>query len=257
MAGCGMALVLSLYPGPAPAARARAATGAGTGAGAAGHPAMGAPVDPAPLAGRCSDAAGTALQTRWRGPVHWRVNLATVPAYLVDPDQVSQTARSAAIAVAQARNDCQLPEREVISQRFEGVTRRRANITTNGDCARRDGRNTLSFGRLTPGLLAVTCVWWEGADGRGRGVEADILVDQAEGLYFLSMPERCRSRWDLASILTHEFGHVFGLGHVPYSRHASQTMSDSLPECCAGFRTLGLGDYLTLLEHHGRRDASA
>jgi hypothetical protein len=111
----------------------------------------------------------------------------------------------------------------------------------------------VSFGDLAAGLLAVTCIWWYGGKQGGRSVEADILVDDAGGLFFLTAPASCAGRWDLESTLTHEFGHVFGLGHVSYAEHGALTMSDGLPDCSTAHRTLGLGDYRTLASQYGSR----
>ncbi len=83
-------------------------------------------------------------------------------------------------------------------------------------------------------------------------VEADVLVADTGGLFFLAVPEGCAARWDLEGTLTHEFGHVFGLGHVPYATHGALTMSDGLPACSTAARRLGPGDYLPLREHYGR-----
>lgn len=263
-------------------------------------------VDPAPLAGRCGDPAGSWLNMQWSGNVHWRLNDHSVPAYLASVSRITGTAsaagtastpsttsaagvasaaggssaagapaavgvparsgiavivdtsaradaldvglsiRSAAAAVASGHNDCELPADLTIDQRYDGDTDRRANVTPGGGCSQRDGHNVVSFGKLAPGLLAVTCVWWEGRKSDGRSVEADILVDDASGTFFLSQPPDCHARWDLQGILTHEFGHVFGLGHVPYTQHGALTMSDAIPECTTAYRGLGLGDYLTL-----------
>jgi hypothetical protein len=211
------------------------------------HAATGTLFDPSPLTGRCGDPAGIWLGTRWRGEANWRLNSESIPGYLEDRDLVSWQIVTSATTVATGRNDCGLPQRLAIHQRYEGTTARKANVTRDGGCGKRDGHNVVSFGRLAPGLLAVTCVWWEGKTSNARSVESDILVDVAEGVFFLSLPEGCHDQWDLGSILTHEFGHVFGLGHVPYNRHGTLTMSDALPDCTTAYRRLGLGDYLALL----------
>jgi hypothetical protein len=231
----------------------------------------GTPFDPTPFAGRCGDPAGSWLNARWSGEVRWQFNLASVPGYLADavppdavppdasmPDAVPPdastplaAARSAADAVAHGDNSCDLPADLTIHQSYTGNTDRRASVTSDAGCGRPDGHNVISFGTLPMGLLAVTCVWWERHPGGNRSVEADMLVDAGGGTFFLAPPADCRTRWDLEGILTHEFGHVFGLGHVPYSEHSALTMSDSMPECTTAYRGLGLGDWLTLRAHYG------
>jgi hypothetical protein len=202
---------------------------------------------------RCSDRAGTWLGMRWRESVRWRINRASIPEYLGEPAAVTDAIRSAATTVSTGRNDCGLAEDLGMHQHFDGATGRVAGITDDGRCSSRDGHSVVSFGRLRPGTLAVTCVWWyPGKDG-GRSVEADILVDAAGGAFFLDAPPGCIGQWDLESTLTHEFGHVFGLGHVPYAEHGELTMSDGLPDCSTAYRGLGLGDYLALLARYGTR----
>lgn len=219
---------------------------------------VGSPIDPSPLGGRCGDPAGAWLDLRWPDTLHWQFNAETTPGYLWAPaprpgqSAVLASIRAAARAVTTGLNDCGLVANLAMSQHYDGDTGRRAAVTAAGGCGARDGHNVVSFGTLPLGLLAVTCVWWEGRGPDSRSVEADILIDATAGTFFLAPPADCRTRWDLESILTHEFGHVFGLGHVPYDQHSSLTMSDAIPECTAAYRGLGLGDLLTLRWHYGQ-----
>jgi hypothetical protein len=200
---------------------------------------------------RCADPAGTWLGMRWRNELKWRVNEQTIPAYLGDRAAVVNALRSAAYTVDTGRNDCGLPENLGISESYEGKTDHIAGVTPTGGCGERDGHNAVSFGPLNQGLLAVTCIWWYGGKDNGRSVEADILIDDTEGLFFLNTPPACGSRWDLEGTVTHEFGHAFGLGHVAYAQHAALTMTDGLPDCSTAYRGLGLGDYLALKQQYG------
>ena len=201
--------------------------------------------------GRCADPAGTWLGMRWRNSLRWRVNEQTIPAYLGDRAKVVESLRSAATTVDTGRNDCGLPANLGIEESYAGRTDHKAGVTAAGGCGERDGHNAVSFGRLEQGLLAVTCIWWFGGKENGRSVETDILIDDTEGLFFTTTPADCASRWDLEGTVTHEFGHAFGLGHVPFAEHGTQTMTDGLPDCSTAYRGLGLGDYLTLKQQYG------
>ncbi|MDG6102055.1 zinc metalloprotease [Dactylosporangium aurantiacum] len=214
-------------------------------------PPVGEPAGAADSGGRCADPAGTWLGMRWRNQLRWRVNEQTIPAYLGDRARVVQSLRSAATTVDTGRNDCGLPANLGIDESYAGRTDHRAGVTAAGGCGERDGHNAVSFGRLEQGLLAVTCIWWFGGKENGRSVEADILIDDTEGLFFTTTPADCASRWDLEGTVTHEFGHAFGLGHVPFAEHGTQTMTDGLPDCSTAYRGLGLGDYLTLKQQYG------
>jgi hypothetical protein len=170
-----------------------------------------------------------------------------MPGYPGPADPVRDAIRAAGAAVDEGRNDCGLPGGLALSQRYTGDTVRDAGVRADGTCAERDQRNVVAFGRLDGGLLALTCLWWS----RGRTVEADIRVSDAPGTFTLDPAAGCTGSWDLQGTLTHEFGHVFGLGHVSYAEHGELTMSDGLPACSAGFRVLGLGDYETLRAQYG------
>jgi hypothetical protein len=200
---------------------------------------------------RCSDPAGTWMGMWWRSPVQWRINDSTIPAYLTDRAAVVAAIRSAATTVDTGRNDCGLPPALGLSESFLGGTGRTAEVTSTGGCGQRDGQSTVSFGRLNPGLLAVTCVWWYDDPAGGRSAEADILIDDTPGLFFLTTPPGCTGQWDLEGTITHEFGHVFGLGHVSFPEHQDLTMTAGLPDCSTAYRGLGLGDYEMLKAHYG------
>lgn len=209
------------------------------------------PVPAADGGGRCADPTGTWLGMRWRTELRWRVNERTIPAYLGDRTAVVNALRAAATTVDTGRNDCGLPENLGIQESYAGKTDHRAGVTRDGGCGDRDGHNAVSFGPLNQGLLAVTCIWWFGGKDNGRSVETDILIDDTDGLFFTATPADCHARWDLEGTVTHEFGHAFGLGHVPFAEHGALTMTDGLPDCSTAYRGLGLGDYLTLKQQYG------
>lgn len=195
---------------------------------------------------RCTDPASTWLGARWRRPLRWHVQTGSIPAYLGASDEVVRLISSAAGAVADGRNDCGLPDDLDIPQRFLGTTSRPAAVTEAGDCGTTDGHSTVAFAALAAGLLAVTCIWWFGGSNDGRIIEADIRISNTDGLFVLQPAAGCSGRFDLPGTMTHEFGHVFGLGHVPYAQHGGSTMADGLNDCLTIYRGLGLGEYLEL-----------
>jgi hypothetical protein len=196
---------------------------------------------------RCGDGAGAWLGMRWQSTFRWTMRAGGMPAYLGAFEPVRDAVRAAATAVDQGRNSCGLTADLALSQRYTGETTRDAGINADGTCGDRDERNVVAFGRLDGGLLALTCLWWS----RGRTVESDVRISDVPGLFTLDPVAGCSGSWDLQGTLTHEFGHVFGLGHVSYAEHGELTMSDGLAACSTGFRSLGLGDYQTLRGQYG------
>jgi len=199
---------------------------------------------------RCADGAGTWLGTRWTSPYRWWFNASSVPAYLGGPDRAREAARTAARNLDDGRNECGIGGGLAVSQRHLGDTTRAPGVGADGGCGSRDGRNVIAFGELPGGLLALSCLWWVRGRGDGRTIEADIRISTTADLFTFDPTAGCGERWDLEGTLTHEFGHVFGLGHVPFAEHGTLTMSDGLPSCTARFRSLGLGDLMTLRRHY-------
>jgi hypothetical protein len=196
---------------------------------------------------RCADGAGTWLGMRWRSQYKWLLRARNLPGYLGSVDPVRDAIRAAGSSVDDGLNDCGIGGGLALSQRYAGETDRDANIRPDGTCGTRDDRNVVAFGELSGGLLALTCLWWS----RGRTVEADIRISDVNNLFAIQPTESCADTWDLQGTLTHEFGHVFGLGHVTFAEHGELTMSDGLPACSTRFRALGLGDFQTLKNQYG------
>ena len=60
------------------------------------------------------------------------------------------------------------------------------------------------------------------------------------------MPSGCSNRYGVEAVATHEFGHVFGLGHVSETNHPTLTMSTAAGACSNAPYSLGLGDVRAL-----------
>ena len=110
-------------------------------------------------------------------------------------------------------------------------------MTRTGHCGTSDGANTVGFGALPAGVLALTCVRSIGS----RIVETDIrLANQVTWALSLA---GCRNDFMLEAVLTHEAGHAFGLGHVGEANHGRLTMSTYIDGTCENQESsLGLGD---------------
>jgi hypothetical protein len=200
-------------------------------------------------------AAGTTAaadcRDRSRTLFPWRVRLLTwtlatrgAPSTLRDRNggtkRLLEVMARAQHNVTWARNRCGRPDRVHSKGWFTNRTTRWANVSSGGGCTGGDGQSTISFGSLPYPSVAMTCVY-----GVRNGVasEADIRVN-TNARWALGLGACSGSELLLESVMTHEFGHVYGLGHT----HSSpwMTMAPLIRYCDAGPTTLGLGDLLGL-----------
>jgi hypothetical protein len=195
----------------------------------------------AAAAGPCSDGAHLTYGHRWGKTYRWRFKRSTRPSGL-NKDKVTAAVKNAVINVTGAHNDCQQADQVGALHRYLGTTYRRPGIGPTSGCGRADGVNVVAFGNLAGGDLAMTCWWTLG----GKVVEADVKLNKAEYGWVVTVPKRCSRKWSIEAVATHEFGHVFGLGHVSESTHPALTMSPSIRSCQRSEASLGLGDLLGL-----------
>lgn len=180
----------------------------------------------------CQDAAFRLISpgVKWNETYEWAFRASSTPARLTKAS-VAGVLQKSFDNITGAHNDCGLPDRVSAQHRYLGTT------DVRPDCKHRDGHNVIGFGRLQFGVLAVTCFWMR----NGKMVEADIKINSRES-WALSL-NGCHESVALEATMTHEAGHVFGLGHVGERRHGRLTMSPFLNGPCENSEaTLGLGD---------------
>ena len=198
----------------------------------------------------CAQWAYLTDGTRQRNEFTWVLNVSSVPAYL-DRAQAVHAVRSATETIALGRSNCPPGDNAGAALPrvlYAGPTQREANVTPAGECfppGNTDGINAVSFGRLPEDVAAVTCSYTY----RGDIWQSDVMLNDAPGV-FTTTPDdaSCLDSFDLQSVMTHERGHSFGLGHVPEGPGtAALTMSSMMGRCDPSGRTLGPGDVAGLL----------
>ncbi len=100
---------------------------------------------------------------------------------------------------------------------------------------RSDGHNTVRWvtsdwnDDYDPAALAVTVTSYDRDSGRITG--ADVAVNADTYAWSAASDEsRCRGAYDLQDVLTHEVGHVFGLGHEMFDVNATMYPSANMCE---------------------------
>ena len=188
----------------------------------------------------CADGAYTLTGHRWAARLDWKFQASSTPA-ANSRANVETALRAAVDAITTSRNSCGLADQVGASNAYLGRTAGAPNISTTATaalCGTRDGANVVGFGPLPPTVLGVACTW----SVDGIAVESDIRLNHRHRWFALGVPTGCQGQYGVQSIAAHEFGHVFGLGHVSATAHPALTMTTTGPACTNAKLTLGLGD---------------
>jgi hypothetical protein len=187
----------------------------------------------------CQDRAFRLTGQHWNRTYHWLFRARSAPAYL-PRIRVRDALRRAASNITGARNDCGRRDRVSAEHHYDGTTRLGPNITAAGcDNQGRDGVNVIGFRDLPARMVALTCWWW--VVGNPITIEADLAFNKSDFRWRTGL-RGCTMEYLVEAVATHEFGHVFGLGHVREQRHPLLTMSTRGHPCDNSPSTLGLGD---------------
>jgi Matrixin len=192
----------------------------------------------------CHDPAFTSNEYTAPPPFAWRFKRASTPSS-ISPTAAEAALKRAAGNVVGADNDCDLDDRVGASHRYLGTTSRAPNVNAKSVCRARDGESVVGFGDLGS-QLALTCWWTQNA----VVVEADIRLNKADHRWAIYPGKSCRDSFAVEAVATHEFGHVFGLGHVNEDVHGKLTMSPLIKPCQNSESTLGAGDVLGFTEKY-------
>jgi matrixin len=188
----------------------------------------------------CSDSKYNLIGPKWKSTLKWSYKSSTTPSYLTT-SQVVQVLKRAFNNITMQRNDCGRADRVSATWSYLGTTSRNIGVTKAGACGSADGHNTIGFGALPAGYLALTCVRSVGTSI----TETDIRF--GTGSSWALALSGCFNDYMLEAVATHEIGHAFGLDHVGETNHGRLTMSTFIDGTCENQEsTLGLGDMKAL-----------
>lgn len=199
--------------------------------------------------GPCVDGAYVLAPWRWTSPFAWSYDVASRPPRLGEAGTTAAVRRGVD-NVALARDGCGLPIAAPAEAVYLGPAAG-TQIGNDGRCAALgDGRSVVQFGSLPTGKLGVACVWYNTLTS--EAVEGDIRLNKAGYRWVTQVRPRCRNRWSIEGVMTHEAGHVFGLDHVSEEAHGNLTMSPRINgPCQTSEASLGLGDARGLDARYG------
>lgn len=173
----------------------------------------------------------------------WYFNRGTTPSGLA-ADSAERALRDAIINITHSDNDCGLADQVSATSNYGGNTSLRAEMDSSANCdgfLSRDGQNTVDFGDLPSNDVGFTCYWYWPITN--ELAEADSRLNKVEFNWTVTPGSGCSDKYDVESVMTHEWGHVYGLGDVSEADHGNLTMSARINgPCQASERTLGLGD---------------
>lgn len=191
--------------------------------------------------GECRDDQYTNLGHRVDSTLSWYFNRGTTPRELTQKAAL-RALKAGGANITNTRNNCHMGDRVPagVGLSYEGKTSQQAEVTADAHCVPNDGMTVVSFGELPRGILAVACF-----PSTGTVRTSDVKFNKTHFNWTTRPGSRsCNREYDLASVMTHERGHTFGLGHVvPEDAHRNLTMSPVINGTCqSSERTLGRGD---------------
>ena len=211
----------------------------------------------------CDDAAYNIAKTagglgyKMRSGETFYIKAATIPTYLNQSDVIS-TIDGAMRAWPQQFNDCGMPDQISETVTYGGTSNGESQIQASTDpygnaisvcdSSKANRESLISFGKA-PGTFGATCRWWtlKADNSIDTIISSDIKINDNKTWTLTPNFGSCTDAADLKSVMTHEAGHWWGLGHVDPSAHGKLTMRGggaAAVVCNDMLRTLGRGDVL-------------
>ena len=195
----------------------------------------------------CKDSASRRpYNAKWNSTPTWYMDLDTAPAELTQTKALGGV-RAAIDNITGSHNDCRESDLVSASSNYGGDRDDSSSVQDKGDgtytCTVGDATSIVNFGNLPETYLAVWCGRWYTDTNPYRFFVGDIKINKDDYTWTLAGgATTCVGLFDLQAVMTHEWGHFYGLGHVAESKHPLMTMSRTIAACDNSARSLGLGD---------------
>lgn len=168
------------------------------------------------------------------------------------PSNISSSAAVAAVRdgydnIPQVNNNCRMSDNVNASQKYEGGSDGRHPEMDASGCDASwttDGHNVVGWRDLPSGKVGLNCHTYVPKPGPDEITHSDIGLSKNHKWTNSPGSSSCSNRYDIRSVMTHEAGHAFGLGHAPGAPNL--TMYWQIEPCKSKLRTLGKGDVNSL-----------
>lgn len=161
----------------------------------------------------CKTSKTNPYAYKFKNTFNWHYQAGSTPKRY-NKKRVQANLKVAAKNVAKGRNACKLKGDPGMTQKFVGRTKGKPGVAVKGKqirCVKPNQYNVVGF-KPIPGPLAVTCTWVYSND-RNRVYGSDVAIDKSK-LLVLKYNKKCRNKYEIQGVMTHEFTHSAGWGHV-------------------------------------------
>jgi hypothetical protein len=192
------------------------------------------------------------IGARWTKTLVWYYNQSTASRAGLSGSVSLSDIRAANTNMTMGINNCGFSEVGFRAYgQYAGTTSKFANIDANGNCTKNfpDGQNTVSWGPLNNQGVAFDC----SIGPNGVMKESDIYLGSNQAIVD-NLPANCinNGNRDLQSVMTHEWGHAYGLADLSGSNDTALVMYNMQAPCSLR-RHLGKGDWDGMSSLYGSR----
>ncbi len=193
---------------------------------------------------KCSDPAFSYINgSKWPSSYSWAFRKSTTPGELTKK-KAKKALKNSMNNIAKSSNGCGLADEVGLNSNYQGSTTQASDVTSQPACAANPQPvNVTEFGPIGGGgILAATCTYTTGSGG--TITDADVRISTNFQWW---TGGSCSGAYGVRAVMTHEYGHAVGLGHVDEPNHGNLTMSTNINSSCSDFEaSLGQGDVLAL-----------